>query len=132
MQTLYLIRGIPGSGKSTLAYDLQYWGVVDEVFEADQYFYDREGNYNFDSSKLHLAHNECQKKTIDTLEQGYNVAVSNTSTTLSEVNTYKEIAKLTKSKFISLIVENRHGGVNIHNVPEEKLKQMKERFHVEL
>jgi len=29
-------------------------------------------------------------------------------------------------------VENRHGGVNQHNVPEDKLQMMKERFEVKL
>ena len=32
----------------------------------------------------------------------------------------------------SLIVENRHGGVNEHGVPEEKLEQMKNRFEIKL
>jgi hypothetical protein len=29
-------------------------------------------------------------------------------------------------------VENRHGGINEHGVPEEKLEQMKNRFEVKL
>jgi hypothetical protein len=32
----------------------------------------------------------------------------------------------------SVIVENRHGGVNEHGVPEEKLEQMKTRFEIHL
>jgi len=32
----------------------------------------------------------------------------------------------------SIIVENRHGGVNEHGVPEDKLKMMKNRFEVRL
>jgi len=32
----------------------------------------------------------------------------------------------------SLIVENRHGGVNEHGVPEEKLEQMRNRFEIKL
>ena len=32
----------------------------------------------------------------------------------------------------TIIVENRHGGVNTHGVPEEKLEQMKERFQIKL
>ena len=32
----------------------------------------------------------------------------------------------------SLIVENRHGGINEHGVTEEKLEQMKNRFEVQL
>jgi len=27
---------------------------------------------------------------------------------------------------------NRHGGINEHEVPEEKLEQMKERFEIKL
>jgi hypothetical protein len=32
----------------------------------------------------------------------------------------------------SIIVENRHGGVNQHGVPDEKLQKMKDRFEVSL
>ena len=32
----------------------------------------------------------------------------------------------------SVIIENRHGGVNKHGVPEDKLKMMKDRFEVKL
>jgi hypothetical protein len=32
----------------------------------------------------------------------------------------------------SLIVENRHGGVNEHGVPADKLEQMKNRFNIKL
>ena len=35
-------------------------------------------------------------------------------------------------KLFSLIVENRHGGVNEHGVPEDKLEIMKNRFEVKL
>ena len=54
---LYILRGVPGCGKSTLASHL-----VDEncVFEADKFFINSEGNYNFDSRKLPFAHKWCQ------------------------------------------------------------------------
>jgi len=32
----------------------------------------------------------------------------------------------------SLIVENRHGGVNEHGVPEEALERMENRFELKL
>jgi hypothetical protein len=35
-------------------------------------------------------------------------------------------------KVFSIIVENRHGGVNEHGVPADKLKQMEERFEIKL
>jgi hypothetical protein len=30
------------------------------------------------------------------------------------------------------VVENRHGGTNVHNVPEDKIEQMKNRFSIKL
>lgn len=68
--TLYLIRGIPGSGKSTFAQQLLAAEVVDSVFEADHYFYDVDGRYVFDASKIGEAHSRCQKATINVLNRG--------------------------------------------------------------
>jgi hypothetical protein len=45
---------------------------------------------------------------------------------------YFEIAKEWGYTVFSIIVENRHGGVNEHGVPEDKLKMMKNRFEVRL
>jgi adenylate kinase family enzyme len=46
---LFLVRGLPGSGKSTFATHI--WNEY-AVCEADKFFYDKEGNYNFDPSKI--------------------------------------------------------------------------------
>ena len=45
---LFLVRGLPGSGKSSFA--IHIWNEY-AVCEADKFFYDKEGNYNFDPSK---------------------------------------------------------------------------------
>jgi hypothetical protein len=45
---------------------------------------------------------------------------------------YLELAKYYDYQVYSLIVENRHGGVNTHGVPEDKLEIMKKRFHIKL
>ena len=131
MPTLYLIRGIPGAGKSSLANLLRQQGIVDTVYEADNYFYDG-FNYKFDPTKLKAAHESCQVQTSCDLLFGRNVAVSNTSVSESEVQTYESMAIACKAKFISIIVENRHGNSSIHNVPNEKIEQMKKRFSVKL
>ena len=131
MQTLYLIRGLPGAGKSSLASELKQQGVVDVVLEADDVF-QTENGYAFDPSNLKWAHHCCQHNTKLFLSDGYSVAVSNTSTTEKEVETYQKIAKDFGVRFISLIVENRHEGANIHGVPEEKLRQMRFRFSTKL
>jgi hypothetical protein len=63
---------------------------------------------------------------------GSGIAVSNTFTQEWEMDTYYELAKQYGYRVFSLIVENRHGGVNEHGVPEDKLEIMKNRFEVKL
>ena len=129
MKTLYIVRGIPGSGKSTFAQSLDC-----PVFEADQYFIDSEtGEYKFDGSKIKLAHNWCKLRVEHSMEDDFQkIAVSNTFTQEWEMDTYYELAKQYGYRVFSLIVENRHGGVNEHGVPEDKLELMKTRFEVKL
>ena len=129
MKTLYIVRGVPGSGKSTFAQSLDC-----PVFEADQYFIDSEtGEYKFDGSKIKLAHNWCKLRVEHSMEDGLQkIAVSNTFTQEWEMDTYYELAKQYGYRVFSLIVENRHGGVNEHGVPEDKLELMKTRFEVKL
>lgn len=130
--TLYLIRGVSGAGKSTFAESLWQSGVVHRVFEADDWFYAKDGLYQFDASQLKIAHATCQANTAFLLKEGKSVAVSNTSTTEKEVAVYQQIAKECNAKFVSLIVENRNETKNVHNVPEDKIQQMKDRFNVKL
>ena len=129
MKTLYIVRGVPGSGKSTFAQSLDC-----PVFEADQYFIDSEtGEYKFDGAKIKLAHNWCKLRVEQSMEDdSQKIAVSNTFTQEWEMDAYYELAKQYGYRVFSLIVENRHGGVNEHGVPEDKLEIMKNRFEVKL
>jgi hypothetical protein len=45
---------------------------------------------------------------------------------------YYKLADKYGYRVYSLIVENRHGGVNEHGVPADKLEQMKNRFEIKL
>jgi hypothetical protein len=45
---------------------------------------------------------------------------------------YFDLAKKHGYKVYSLIVENRHRGVNEHGVPEDKLEIMRARFEISL
>ena len=58
--------------------------------------------------------------------------VSNTFTQQWEMKPYFDLAEKNGYRVYSLIVENRHGGVNEHGVPDEKLEQMENRFEVKL
>lgn len=135
--TLYLIRGVPGSGKSTFAELMNQQAMTLINLEADDYFktYNKDTNsfdYNFDPTKLQAAHRYCQTAAKVFLKDGFNVSVSNTSVTDWEVQTYKDIADECGAKFVSLIVENYHDGKNVHGCPDEKVEQMKRKFHVKL
>jgi hypothetical protein len=60
------------------------------------------------------------------------VVVSNTFTQEWEMEPYYKMAEKYGYRVHSLIVENRHGGINEHGVPEDKLQAMRDRFEVKL
>ena len=135
---LYIVRGIPGSGKSTLAKRLVEHDFL--VCEADKYYIDEEtGEYNFDFTKIKDAHEFCQE-TVETYmqdsmvnDQFYNeIAVSNTFTQEWEMEPYFVLAKKYGYSVFTIVVENRHGGKNQHNVPDDILEKMKNRFEIKL
>jgi predicted kinase len=133
---LYIVRGLPGSGKSTFALDLV--GSDFLVCEADKYFM-VDGEYKFDGSKLKEAHESC-RNLVETYmkdslvnDQFYReIAVSNTFTQAWEMQPYLDLAKQYGYMVFTIIVENRHGGVNQHGVPDEALTRMKDRFEFKL
>jgi predicted kinase len=133
MKTLYLLRGLPGSGKSTLAKQLG-----GSHFETDKYFIDVNGEYKFDGSKLKEAHQWCQDAVSNGMLLNYTtghnetIVVSNTFTQEWEMKPYMNMAETWGYRVFSIIVENRHGGVNQHGVPDEKLQQMNDRFEIKL
>jgi hypothetical protein len=60
------------------------------------------------------------------------IVVSNTFTQEWEMKPYFDMAETYGYRVFSLIVENRHGGVNQHGVPQDKLEIMKNRFETKL
>jgi predicted kinase len=127
-KVLYIVRGIPGSGKTTFAKSLNC-----PVFEADMFFVNSQGIYNFDYTKIKDAHAWCQEMVEDNMfNQEEKIAVSNTFTQEWEMKVYYDMAKTYGYTVFSVIVENRHGGENLHGVPEDKVQIMKDRFEVKL
>jgi tRNA uridine 5-carbamoylmethylation protein Kti12 len=132
---LILVRGIPGSGKSTLAKILK--DTLDKEgmptayhFEADMYFLDEQSNYNFDAERLVVAHGWCLRKTREGLERGGTVIVSNTFTTRRELKPYFNLAKEFGIVPVVYLAQNQFP--NVHNVPAEKLEQMRNRFQYDI
>jgi predicted kinase len=135
MKNLYLLRGLPGSGKSTLANQ-----IGDIHFEADMYFIDEYGEYAFYGADIKKAHQWCQSQVELAMIQNHitdgldssDIVVSNTFTQEWEMEPYYKLAGSYGYRVFSLIVENRHGGENIHGAPADKIQIMKDRFEVKL
>lgn len=131
---LVLFRGVPGCGKTTVA-ELWASSLGARVNSADNYFVDEEGNYNWDRRKIGAAHQWCKACAIeDMAAENPVVFVANTNTTKKELMPYYTMANKYGYKVISLIVENRHGGENVHGVPRETLVAMENRLrnHMQL
>jgi predicted kinase len=129
MHNLILLRGLPGSGKSTAA------KLFEKAphFEADMYFVNADGKYEFDATKLKNAHNWCRHSVMDAMKDGYRtIVVSNTFTQEWEMEPYYQLADELGYRVISMIVENRHGGINEHDCPEEAIERMRNRFETKL
>ena len=126
---LYIVRGIPGSGKSSLA---ELLAPSSSICTAD-YYHMKDGVYNWKPENIKKAHAWCQDKAKELMMVNRTpIVIANTSTTVKEMQPYYDLAKRYGYQVYSIIVENRHDGVNVHDVPEEVLEKMKKRFDIKL
>ena len=96
-------------------------------------FFITNGEYKFDVSKLKEAHSWCQSMVGSWMSDSEElIVISNTFTQEWEMTPYYEWAKDFNYQVHSIIVENKHNGINEHNVPEETLTKMKNRFEIKL
>lgn len=126
MVNLYLVRGLPGAGKTSFAKSL---GI--QSFAADDYF-DKHHGGEFKPELLSQAHQWCQNIVEEFIRSGESVAVHNTFTREWEMEPYYKIADKFNCRVFSIIMENRHEGKSVHNVPESTVEKMRKRFEVKL
>lgn len=137
-KALILLRGLPGNGKTTTGELLSETpGVLPyPVYSADDYFYENgpnPGAYDFNREKLGAAHGQCQTRVETAMQSDVaKIFVANTFTTDKEIKPYKDLAEKHGYMLVSLIVENRHDHMSVHNVPEETMYLMEKRFTVKL
>lgn len=130
---LYLIRGASGSGKSTLVESLMNDKPHAVAFSADDWMR-KGGEYKYDKRRIGLVHWICINQVEKHMKDGswQDIFVHNTFTTSKELKPYYKLAKEYDYDIHSLVVENRHRGQNVHDVPDETLESQKQKFQVQL
>lgn len=130
-KVLYLLRGVPGAGKSTLAQQLSVL-LGEPYFEADMYHLDMDGVYQWQSENLSASHAWCERQILAQLQAGKAAIVANTFSTEAQMAPYLMMAQEHGYQVHSLVVENRHGGHNQHQVDDDTILAMKQRFEIQL
>ena len=103
------------------------------VCESDGYFYEKYGYYKWSAEELGRAHKWCEDKCRRAMMDATpRIVVSNTATRERDLKVYMKMAEEFGYRVTVTIVENRHGGKSIHNVPEEAVQSMEDRFSVKL
>ena len=119
---LIIVRGIPGTGKSTFCREM-----FPDIFhlENDMFQY-QNGEYHYDEKKLQKSIQWCFNTASNALKNGMDVVISNTFTKKAFVDSYTELVKKYKCNFE--IYRMMGNFKDIHNVPEDVLKSMKDGF----
>lgn len=117
---LTIIRGLPGSGKSTLAKTLGVFHVEQDMMCMI------DGKYQWEGNKVAQRAKDAQNITNMIMSCGCDVVVSNTFTRLWELQPYLDLAKIHNYKVEIWTCTKNYG--NVHNVPEESIKKMKNRW----
>ena len=132
-RALILLRGLPGSGKTTLA-DILNEKDKYPVFSIDDYFMDKKtGEYKFEYDKNHLAYKQCEEKVRSCMEKKHKkIFVHNTFTLEWELEPYFIMASEFNYWIFVVTVENRHNGLNEHDISVEQIRKMAEKYTVKL
>lgn len=120
--TLFIVRGHPGSGKSTYARHLIDTNLATIHIENDTFFTDAAGNYAFDITKHEQAKQWCLEQVQSSLEQGLDTVVSNTFTTVKELQPYLDLGYRTQ------VIEMDLNYIDTHRVPKDIVNVKKKAF----
>lgn len=133
MAFLILVRGLPGSGKTSLAKVLSEDGKY-PVYSVDDYFTDPEtGNYTFIYSENHKAYKQCELNCREQMKTGrLKIFIDNTFTLEWELEPYFKLASEFNYRVFVITVEHRHEGKNSHQITDDQLKKMAEKYKVVL
>ena len=129
---LILLRGLPGSGKTTLA---QVLGALPgaRVLSIDDYFTDEHGVYTFHHLDNHKAYQHCIDRVEEfMLDHCPHIIVHNTFVYDWEMKPYLDLAQVHGYQLHVTTVEKYHSGQNVHEVSDEQIRKMAEKYGVRL
>lgn len=113
---LIILRGVSGSGKSS------FCDLISEpkIICCADFFFESDGKYNFDASKLGQAHAKCREDFDNALANPYidNIIIANVNSKPSDYRYYVDTATMAGAKITYVILEKRHHNVNVHTVPD--------------
>lgn len=131
-----ILRGIPGSGKSTYVQQLIQRREAAWVMNVSaDHFFMRDGQYQWDRSKLGEAHGSCLRAFAENVRRRLLeddlLVVDNTNTTVEEMLPYVRLAQAYKVPFEVVTIECNTAVAaarNIHGVPVDQVHRMHERL----
>lgn len=132
LRRLILIAGLPGTGKTTIAEWLTKMDPKGVHFEADHFFEDECGRYQFVASQVGAAHKWCQEQVkCAMLNDTPLIVVANTFVKRWELDPYVDMAEQHGYEIVRVVMDNNYwtdeqlAARNIHKVPQAKITQMR-------
>lgn len=140
-KVMIIMRGAPGCGKSYLAREIVDMAIEsanynNHIFSSDDFFYDRQNRYRYDSYRVPDAHEFNQKRVAAKAASGWSpIVVDNTNIRVWEMYAYVTVA-VTHGYVVEILEPTtpwaRSAGKlaqrNIHNVPKDKLQKMLQNY----
>ena len=127
MKNLIILQGAQGSGKSTLAKKIQTKYPEFQIISTDEYW---GPDYNFEMSKLGIAHRWNQDRCRNLCISGCSIIVDNTNKNMKEIKPYLDLAK-EYGYFVTVMRPNNPWSYdavqcfqrNTHKVPLETIQR---------
>ena len=129
MSIIHIVRGLPGTGKTTFV-QKQFPGMLQ--IENDQFWITGDGKYEYGTveNPREACDNYVKVMAMTAMQQKVNFAVSRVGCSERSVRELVELAKTFNYDFHIWRMSSENTAVfhNVHNVPDDAMKFMKDNF----